>query len=237
MPVPALSLVIPLHNEASFAPGVLPGLLAALPDDVEVLLVENGSKDGTAAALAPFAAPPRVRLLSLPTASYGGALRAGLEAAAAPIVVNEDVDLLDVEFVELARTRLQDADVLIASKRAAGARDDRGPMRRLVTWGFATVLRVLFSLRATDTHGLKAFRRDAALRLLPRVGGGHDTFDTELIIRAERAGMRIVEVPAAVREQRATRSGAVWKRVPRTLRQLWRLRLTLWREGREPAAR
>jgi hypothetical protein len=76
---------------------------------------------------------------------------------------------------------------------------------------------------------MKGFRRRLVTELAPQVESTQDLFDTELVIRAERAGYRIVEVPVTVEELRATKSSLV-KRVPRTLMGLIRIRSTLRRE-------
>ena len=78
----------------------------------------------------------------------------------------------------------------------------------------------------TDTHGMKAISRKVLDDVLPAVKSTEDLFDTELVLRAERAGYRIAEVPAVVEEIRPARSSYL-KRVPRTLIGLLRLRRRL----------
>ena len=80
--------------------------------------------------------------------------------------------------------------------------------------------------RISDTHGIKAVRASTAHNLLPDVRLTKDLFDTELVLRAERAGYRIAEVPVVVEELRETRSSLL-RRVPRTLRGLVTLRRNL----------
>ncbi len=97
------------------------------------------------------------------------------------------------------------------------------------------VLRMLFQAEVTDTHGMKMIRRSVVEELVPAVESTKDLFDTELVIRAERAGHRIAEVPATVEELRTARSSFV-KRIPRTLVGLWRIRRSLRREARHQSA-
>jgi GT2 family glycosyltransferase len=73
---------------------------------------------------------------------------------------------------------------------------------------------------------MKAVRRSVVSDVVPRVRSTLDLFDTELVVRAERAGYRIVEVPAVVEEKRATKTGLI-TRVPRTLRGIAAIRKTL----------
>ena len=123
------------------------------------------------------------------------------------------------------------ADIILGSKRAEGSDDRRSALRRLGAWGFDLVLRVLFRSRVSDTHGMKMVRRQVVEEIVPAVLSTKDLFDTELVIRAERAGFRIAEVPARVEELREARSSFV-SRIPRTVRGLWRIRRALRREAR-----
>jgi hypothetical protein len=100
----------------------------------------------------------------------------------------------------------------------------------LVTAGFSTVLRFGFGLQISDTHGLKALRRDVLLPLVEQCRFGQDIFDTELIIRAERAGLPVEELPVAVSDTRPPRT-PIARRIPRTLAGLARLRWALARHG------
>jgi hypothetical protein len=122
-------------------------------------------------------------------------------------------------------------DVVLASKRAAGADDRRSLYRRAGTWGFNLVLRALFGSKVSDTHGMKLISREVVEDLLPQIRSTQDLFDTELVIRAERAGYSVAEVPAVIEELRAARSSFV-KRIPRTLAGLWRIRRQLATERR-----
>jgi glycosyltransferase involved in cell wall biosynthesis len=230
---PTLSVVIPIHNEASYLPGALDALRAQLDtlgERYEVILAENGSTDGTARVAADLAAADQtVRVLSLPEPNYGAAMRAGFQAATGRWVVNFDIDYFSGDFLRAALERAETADLVLASKRASGADDRRSPLRRLGTRGFNLLLRILFRSRVSDTHGMKMVRRQVVEGMVPLVASTLDLFDTELVIRAERAGYRIAEVPAVVVEQREARSTFL-SRVPRTLVGLARIRWRLWRE-------
>jgi GT2 family glycosyltransferase len=232
---PTLSVVIPVHNEAAYLPGALPRLRAeldALGEPYEVILAENGSTDGTDRVAAGLAAadPERLRVLSLPEPNYGAAMRAGFRAATGRWMVNFDIDYFSGDFLRTALDRAGTADLVLASKRAPGADDRRSRLRRLGTGGFNLLLRLLFRSRVTDTHGMKMVGRPVVEEIVPLVRSTLDLFDTELVIRAERAGYCIAEVPALVEEQRDARS-AFLGRVPRTLVGLVRIRWQLWREA------
>ncbi len=149
--------------------------------------------------------------------------------AAGRWVVNFDIDYFSGDFLRAALTQAGAADLVLASKRAPGADDRRSYLRRLGTQGFNLLLRLLFRSRVSDTHGMKMVSRPVVEEIVPRVHSTLDLFDTELVIRAERAGYRIAEVPAVVVEQREARSTFL-SRVPRTLLGLARIRWQLWRE-------
>jgi hypothetical protein len=228
---------MPAHNEA----GLLETSVRAVVEGLrargcpfEVVVVENGSLDDTAAIAARLAGElPEVSVLSLAEADYGRALRAGLLAASGDVVVNFDVDWCDLSFLERAVPMVESPGgpaVVVGSKRAAGTDDTRTPLRRLVTWGFSSTLRFGFGLRVSDTHGVKALRRADLAPLGEACRFGQDLFDTELVLRAERAGLGSTEIPVEVVELRPARS-SILRRVPRTLLGLGRLRLALWSEG------
>ncbi len=226
---PRLSVVVPIHNEASFLADALPELTADM-DGLgwawDLTLVENGSADATADVAADLVAAwggdGRVMRLSEP--DYGAALRAGLLAADGEWLVMFDIDYFSAAFVREAIGT--GADIVIASKRAEGSEDRRTLVRRAGTWGFNLLLRGLFGSRVGDTHGMKVFRGDTVRPLIGEVVSTKDLFDTELVLRAERSGVTIREVPVVVEERRTARSSFV-TRIPRTLRGLLRLRRIL----------
>jgi len=236
MPEPqsVFSIVIPIHNEAGFLPQALPALQAELADlgvPFDINLVENGSTDGTAqTAVAESASFPEVRISRQPVADYGTAMLAGFMEATGTWVVNFDIDYTSASFLKQVLADGTDADVILASKRAPGSDDRRGLVRRLATFAFNAVLRILVKSSVSDTHGIKAVRRDVVQDLAPKVVSRKDLFDTELVVRAGHAGYRIVEFPIVVEEQREARS-KLWKRIPRTLRGIWRIRRQLKTEG------
>ena len=241
MPGPSsLTVVIPIHNEAGFLAGATSRLLEVVDgfasrtgcEPLDVILVENGSTDGTAAEAARLAATdPRLAVRSLPEPDYGAALRDGMLAATGEWLVAFDIDYFSGEFLDRLVDLVDRADAVLASKRDPATHDRRSVLRRLGTRVFNLLLRALFGSRMTDTHGMKALRAAMVAEVIGSVVSTRDLFDTELLLRAERAGYRIVEVPAVVEEVRLARSSFL-KRVPRTLAGLIRLRLLFRREAR-----
>lgn len=235
-----ISVVLPAFNEGSMLEGtvrtVVEGFrVRSVPFEVHV--VENGSTDDTAAVARRLALEwPEVRVASLGYADYGDALRAGLLASTGEAAVIFDVDYYDLEFADRALAALDTSVgptgpvVVVGSKRAPGAQDERSALRRLATAIFSGILRRLFGLSLSDTHGMKVVSLAALRPVVSECRCGADLFDTELIIRAERAGFPVAEIPVVVRELRPSRT-SILRRVPRTVGGIIRLRRVL---GRPP---
>jgi len=229
-PLPSVTVVIPVHNESGYLPQALPQLFAEMESvnaDVRVVIAENGSTDNTADlvrdAMQIYAS---LSLLELPTPDYGAAMREGFMQASTDWVANFDIDYFSGDFLNLVLDLGDDADIVLASKRAPGADDRRSWFRRFATWAFNKLLRYGLGSGVSDTHGMKAIRRRVIADIAPRCSSTQDLFATELVVRAERAGYQIVEVPTTVEEKRETKSSLV-TRVPRTLRGVIAIRRSL----------
>jgi glycosyltransferase involved in cell wall biosynthesis len=232
---PDVSIVIPVYNEEGILRVAVTELLAGL-DDVrralhapelrfEIVLAENGSRDRTAELAAHLADErPEVRTFSLGEPNYGKALRRGILEARGAIVICEEIDLCDLDFHRRALEHLRhhDCDLVIGSKAMKGASDQRPLLRRAATRVINGMLRVALDFRGTDTHGLKAFDRRALLPVVEACVIDRDLFASELVIRAARAGLRVLEIPVRLHEKRPPAINLV-KRVPHVLRGMAKL--------------
>ena len=229
--VGSVSVVMAAYNEADYLEHAVRAALDGA-DVTEVIVVENGSTDGTPDVARGLERElSGVRTLSLPNADYGAALRRGTLMATGDVVVIFDVDYYDLSFLKTAVARLQDPDrpaIVIGSKRAPGARDERPWPRRFITTAFSMVLRRGFGLTVSDTHGMKAMQRELVLPIVEQCRFGTDLFDTELVLRAEASGLGVVEIPVTVVEQRPSRT-SIARRAVRSISGLLRLRIALWR--------
>jgi glycosyltransferase involved in cell wall biosynthesis len=232
----AVSVVMPAFNEAEILETSVVDVVEGLRAEArsfEVVVCQNGSTDATLTLAHALAEKfPEVVVESSDVADYGLALKGGLLAARGDAVVNFDVDFYDLAFLDAALARIDVGNgpaIVVGSKRVAGAHDDRAWYRKLVTATFAFLLRTLFGLRVSDTHGMKAMRRADVVPIARACRFGKDLFDTELILRAERVGLRVEEIPVTVVERRPART-SIFRRVPRTLAGLVRLRIALWRD-------
>ncbi len=225
---PRISIVIPVYNEEAILRAAVVDLRERLLPfgwHYEIVLAENGSRDATREIAAELASKyPEVHVLSIGEPNYGGALRKGIEHARGELVLCDEIDLCDTEFQKRAVSLLDETgvDMVIGSKLIAGASDDRPWARHAASQLYNGLLRVTLGFRGTDTHGLKAFRRN---RLLPFVRGclvEKDVFASEMVIRAYRAGLRIEEIPVRVLEKRRPSINLV-RRVPNVLKSLAKL--------------
>lgn len=227
-----LSIVIPVYNEEGLLATAVNDLVSRLSEIAlvsEVILSENGSKDRTLEIARSLAMRHRnVRVIHTDEPNYGRALRRGIEEAAGAIVICEEIDICDSDFhrtaIDLLTTR--QAQMVVGSKRHPAARDARPALRRFATWVINKLLWLATGFRGTDTHGLKAFDREALLPVVRSCIVEKDLFASELVIRAERAGIKIVEVPIRIVEKRPP-SINLFRRVPNVLRNLWRLFLII----------
>ena len=227
----SISIVVPVYNEADFIPVALPKLIAATGEvdaSCTIRIVENGSTDNTAEVAKKTAGDADVVVDSLSTPDYGAAMRHGFLEADADWVVNFDIDYFSAAFLRQLLDQPDDVDLVIGSKRDPASEDRRPPIRRIATRVFNLLLTVILRSSVTDTHGMKGFRRALVDDLVPEVVSNEDLFDTELVVRAERAGYSIVEVPVVVEEMRTARSSLI-KRAPRTVLGLIRMRRLLRR--------
>jgi len=199
-----VEIVIPVRNEdRDLVPGVrrLHTYLAkTFPFATRITIADNGSTDGTwqqAQALA--AELPAVRAVRLARPGRGGALRSIWSASDADVVAYMDVDLstgLNALLPLLAPLLSGHSDVAIGTRLARGARVIRGPRRELISRGYNLLLHASLGTGFSDAQcGFKAIRAGAAAALLPLTQDSGWFFDTELLVLAERAGLRIHEVP------------------------------------------
>ena len=200
---PFLSIVIPAFNEADRLPQSLPQVLAFAAGQayrVEILVVDNGSTDGTAGIVRDLAPhPPNLRLLQEPRRGKGLAVRAGVLAAEGEYRFICDADLsMPIEQIHrFLPPALVGVDVAIGSREAPGAVRHREPTyRHWIGRVFNWLVRLLAVPGVEDTQcGFKCLRGSVAEDLcrVQRLGGW--AFDVELLFIARKRGYSLVEVP------------------------------------------
>lgn len=197
----SVSLILPVYNEEEPLESSVLRLLEGVEcqaklTDYELVICENGSTDRTLEIARRLAEKnPRTRVESLDAPSYGRALRHGIQTARGQLLVLMNADFWDIGFLQTALDRRSTYDVLIGTKNARGARDQRPFHRRAITQSFNWLLRLFFGFVGTDTHGIKALEAGAVRPIVAQCQTENEIFDTELVLRAQRAGLRIVETP------------------------------------------
>ena len=200
---PLLDVVIPVHDEeAALADTVhrVTRHLERLPWSWQVTIADNASTDATPIIARRLARElPGVRVVTMAEKGRGRALKRVWSESTAEVLVYMDVDLstdLNALLPLVAPLLSGHSDLAIGSRLTRGASVVRGPKRELVSRGYNVLLRSTLRARFTDAQcGFKAIRRPVAQALLPLVEDDTWFFDTELLVLAERSGLRIHEVP------------------------------------------
>jgi glycosyltransferase involved in cell wall biosynthesis len=201
---PLIDIVIPVYNEErDLGPSVrrLHDYLGSdFPFPAVITIADNASRDGTLAVAQGLANElTRVRVVHLDKKGRGRALRAAWLQSDATVVAYMDVDLstdLRALLPLVAPLLSGHSELAIGSRLARGARVRRGPKREIISRCYMLVLRLSLGAHFTDAQcGFKAVRTSVAKQLLPLVKDEAWFFDTELLILAQRAGLRVHEVP------------------------------------------
>src|SRR5580658_4149389 len=230
---PRISIVIPIYNEQGILHAAVVDVRERLKPfgwNYEIILAENGSRDDTVRIAEELSAKYNdpndggIRIMSLGEPNYGKALKQGILLARGEFVICDEIDLCDADFHRRSIEILEsgEADFVIGSKLAQGAEDDRPMWRHAASLAYSGMLRVILGFRGTDTHGLKAFRRVALLDTVRACLVDKDVFASEFVIRADRGGIKIKEIPVRVIEKRPP-SINLFKRVPNVLKSVAKL--------------
>ena len=234
--MPTISLVMPAYNEAENIEPMVEEATPALEanaDDYEIIVVDDGSADDTAAVTRRvMESHPHVRLVEHPVnQGFGAAVFSGFTNAEKDWIFYTDADR---QFVlsELERfvPYMDEAD-LIAGYRAPR----RDPfMRVFYGKGWSALCTLVFGYTVRDVDcGFKLFRRDIIQNLAPTIASRGATFSIEWLVRAKRAGYRFVELPVTHRPRVVgSQTGANINVIVRAFRELVQVRLQLWRESK-----
>ena len=201
---PTVEIVVPVYNEERDLERSVRRLRAYLdarfPFHATVTIADNASTDGTQATGERLAQTvPGVGYMRISELGRGRALAAAWLLSRAEVVAYMDIDLstdLDALLPLVAPLISGHSDVAIGSRLSSGARVRRGMKRELISRCYNALLRLTLGARFKDAQcGFKAVRGATARRLLPRVENRQWFFDTELLMLAQREGLRIHEVP------------------------------------------
>lgn len=231
---PELSVVLPCWNEEAALPGAVAVYLSALPasgvESFEVLIVNDASTDRSGAIADELArSDPRVRVLhhERNQGQVAGILN-GFRAARGEVVTHNGVDLPfdPADTAAMLQVIREGADVVVVERTT---REAYGLLRKVLSAGNVALWRLLFGSPFRD-HNFVQFYRRAVVAGLPVVSRGVSTVTPELIVRARRAGFRVVARPAAYHRRRSGSSSITVKKVAHAAIET----LRLWR-GASPA--
>lgn len=231
------SVVVPIHNEE----GCLRHQLEVFIDtwkrlnlgEFEIIVVENGSSDHSWEEVQALGQQyVQVKAFHLENASYGQALKAGLQKAQGEKIVCIDVDYYDFDFISTALPQLGSGYMaVVGSKLHIESKDSRTFDRRLMTRVLSRVFQGLFHYSGTDTHGLKCFQNTNLLHdCIYRCVCKNELFDSELLLRLTTEEIKFIEIPVRVEELRKSRY-MFFNRYYRALIDFIRLSLAFFIEG------
>jgi glycosyltransferase involved in cell wall biosynthesis len=201
---PVVEIVLPVYNEQATLEASVRQVQAVASATIwvpwRITIADNASTDGSRAIARRLASElAGVRFLRLDFKGRGLALRAAWLGSPARVLVYMDIDLsTDLAALPplIAPLLSGHSAISIGSRLAQGARISRGPKREVISRCYNKILRFVLRTRFTDAQcGFKAIRADVARHLLPHVRDNSWFFDTELLVLAERAGLRIQEIP------------------------------------------
>jgi glycosyltransferase involved in cell wall biosynthesis len=235
---PHLTFFFPAFNEEENVAATVERALAdigPLVPSMEVLVIDDGSTDRTGELADAIAADdPRVRVHHQANLGYGGALRAGFDNARGDLICFSDGDLqFDLAEMRLLLERLEDdrrpVDVVIGWRRRR--RDP--PHRIFIAKTYNAIVSLLFGLRVRDIDcAMKLFRREVFDGL--RLDAISPFLSAELLIKLRARGERIAQLPVTHYPRAAgTNTGASFRKILRTFRDIFRLRWALWTRRRD----
>jgi len=198
-----ISAVLPVYNDREALSRAIPRsieVLERISERIELIVAEDGSTDGSAElANAAGLNDPRIRLLhSDERLGRGRALQRAIQASRGTVVCYYDVDLAtDIEHLpELVGAIREGAALATGSRLMTGSSVRRTGEREIASRGYNFLVRQCLGSQIHDHQcGFKAFDRALVLPLLPTVQAAHWFWDTELLVRAQKAGLRVHEFP------------------------------------------
>ena len=226
-----VEVVVPVYNERHVLETSIRRLHTYLADNLpypfRITVADNASIDGTWDVASRLAAEiPEVRAVHLDLKGRGRALRKVWSSSDADVVAYMDVDLstdLDAFLPLVAPLLSGHSDLAIGSRLARGSAVERGPKREIISRVYNYLLRATMAARFSDAQcGFKAARTEVVQALLPLVEDEEWFFDTELLLLAERSGLRIHEVPVDWVDDPDSRVDIV-KTATADLKGMWRV--------------
>jgi len=231
-----ISIVIPIYNEELILEKEINNLFQEIShklpleyNDLELILVENGSTDNTLEIAERLASQfSQIKIAVLDNPSYGKAVKHGVSIASTKYVAICNIDFWNINFLKQGIDSIikNNDDIVVASKTLKTSYDKRNFIRRLITKGFNLFLKFCFHYQGSDTHGLKVFDRKKLTPIIDDCVTERELFDTEFMIRAQYKNLRIKELPITIVERRKTVHG-ILKRIYPTIKDIFIIKKSL----------
>ncbi len=222
-----ISILLPAHNEQQLITSVCEDISQSckvLGLKYQLIVIENGSTDATWELVENAAKKDRnIVPVKVEQAGYGLAMLTGLNHAKADFIVVFNVDFWDQRFLSVVKADMMGYDIISSSKLLPASNDRRPFSRRAVTFLYNKFINIFMGYAGTDTHGIKLFRMQSMLPVIKKCKTKSGIFDSELMIRAQRAGLKMLELPVDIAEIRAARfSMSRWLQTPKDIWQLYK---------------
>jgi len=202
-----LSVIIPVHNEEEILEQQTRKLIKyakRLAGEFEVLLVENGSVDGTLHVIEKLQKDFRlIRLIRLERADYSTAVIEGAKAAKGTYSIVMGIDYVDLTVLDRCLRALENSDLVICSKNIGI--DKRPFMSRLANRCYNTLVKLFFGLKYSDVEGYYGYNTRKIQAIIGDVKTKAHLCNLWMLLKAKKAGLRIDEVPLIVYERRKSK--------------------------------
>jgi len=204
-----VSIVTPVNNEEKILEKNAAAISRYMKEkfgagEFEHIIIENGSVDGTLRAAEKISKKnPAVRVLRIPERSLGRGLRTGFQNARGDFVVWYPIDMsIKIDYIRDSIKAIGGYDAVIGSKGHPETRLTRPLMRKISSKVYNTLINLLFGVGFSDTQCVKTFRRKPLQEILPTVKTDDINFEVELLYRARKKGLRMLECPVEIHDTR-----------------------------------
>lgn len=203
-----VSVILPARNEEQLIKSCLDELskyLSSKKYKYEILVVSNGCIDNTEKIITEMSKKDKKVKLIKSKPGYGNALRKGMQQSKGKYIVIFNVDFYDLNMLDLIDIKLYGRDLIMGSKMAHWSDDNRSLSRKLISYIYNLLLKILFNFRGSDTHGIKVMKRVVLEKILKKCKTKDGIMDTEFVIRAQRVSFKIADFPVTLKEVRPSR--------------------------------
>lgn len=215
-----ISFILPLKNEEKIINYSLTNLINLINNNkiknYEIICIINNTTDNTKDEINKIKSK-RIKIISSKP-GYGEAILKGISKSNGDIIVILNADLIDENIIKFAKNKLFGYDLIIGSKRTSYAKDKRPKIRKFFSFIFNLYLKIFFNFKGTDTHGIKAFKKDSfneIFKIIEKYNNKNDIIDTLIVLAFQLLDKKVMEYPIEVKEIRPSRFSKrifyVWK--------------------------